>query len=241
MLLSFQKHFGNELDYVYFTDKDEPDLDAVHTICKINNIKLMVGDCKQHYSKYQDYEYTVDFNTKGRWPDAHFWYCEAPSYFNGIYDYAIKCDGDMLCTQKFNLAELEVENEITATNAPDWYDPFDKFCPNAGFQIMNVRNYVKNDVRKLFRFMSDNKDNYKKMNSDTPILNYLVGRGILNVHFISAEYNYLLFDIDEVKQLTLQDTETVKIIHFVDTKPHNLNEIMKGSVKEHFAQIYKGY
>lgn len=238
MLKSFQKHFGDELDYVYFTDKDEPNLDLVLVKCKANGIKLMLGECKQHYHKYNDFQSVLEYQQAPRWPDAHFWYCEAPSYFYGTYDYAIKCDGDILCAQKFDLTELEVQNEITAARAPEWYDPYDKFCPNAGFQIMNVSTYANNNVRQLFRDMSDNKDNYRKMNSDTPMLDYLVGKGILNVHFISAEYNYLLFDIDQVKHLKLEDVENVKLIHFVDSKPHNLREEMKGSIKEYFSKIY---
>lgn len=237
MLKSFQKHFGNDLAYVYFTDVDEPRLDEVHAVCLANGIQLVTGECKVHYEAYKDYQY-IQGNSKPRWPDAHYWYCEAPTYFRGIFDHAIKCDGDMLCLQRFDLESLEVENEITAANAPEWYDPYDKFCPNAGFQIMNVTNYVANEVRQLFREGARRSEDYFRFNSDTPVLNWLVGNKTLDVHFVSADYNYLLFDIPQVNELTEADISTVKIAHFVDTKPHNLNPDMTGSVKEKLAQMY---
>ena len=240
MLKSFQKHFGDALDYVYFTDENEPRLDEVEKLCDENGIRLMTGQCKIHYEEYKDHQY-INNNSKPRWPDAHYWYCEGPTYFQGIYDYAIKCDGDMLCVQRFDLEPLQVENEITAADSPHWYDPYDKFCANAGFQIMNVNNYATNQVRMLFREGARQSINYRKFNSDTPVLNWLVGHKTLNVHFIPAEYNYLLFDIEQVNNLTDEDIKDVKIAHFVDSKPHNLNPQMAGSVKEKLAQIYLGY
>lgn len=238
MLKSFQRHFGEKLDYVYFTDKDEHSLDEVRAICEANNIKLVLGDCKQHYSNYRDYEFTVP-----RWPDAHYWYCEASDYFKGTYDYAIKCDGDMMCINEFDLTALETEYEITAAKEPSWYIPYDKFCPNAGFQIINVQNYSNNNIKQLFRELSDNsrQGTGKRFNGDTPVLDFLVGMNILNVHFLSAQYNYLLFDVPEVVQLTLNDVADVYIVHFVASKPHNLNREMIGSVKDYFANIYREY
>lgn len=237
MLKSFQKHFGESLDYVYFTDENEPDLDKVRNLCEINGIRLITGECKVHYKGYQDHQY-VYRNLKPRWPDAHYWYCEAPTYFHGTYDHAIKCDGDMLCMQRFDLEPLKVENEITVALAPHWYDPFDKFCPNAGFQIMNVERYVVNKVKMLFREGARLSINYMMYNSDTPVLNWLVANNVLKVHFLSAEYNYLLFDMQQVRELTDADIADIKIAHFVDSKPHNLNPDMRGSVKEKLANIY---
>lgn len=241
MLKSFQKHFGNDVDYVYFIDRDEPHLNQIRTVCQEHNIKLFVGDCKQHYANYNDYEYVNERGLPARWPDAHYWYCEAPDYFYGIYDYAIKCDGDMMCTNRFDLTSLEVENEITIAEAPSWYNSYDKFCSNAGFQILNIKNYTKNNIKEHFRRMSNNINNYKNFNGDTPVLNYLVGTKTLNVNVLSADYNYLLFDMYEVKNLILEDFNDVKIVHFVETKPHNLNEMMAGTIKEHFANIYRAY
>jgi len=241
MLKSFRKHFGNEIDYVYFTDKDEANIRSVQDICDAHDIKLVVGECKRHYDKYNDYEYVGERGLPPRWPDAHYWYCEAPDYFNGTYEFAIKCDGDMMCVQKFDLSSLESDNEITAAHAPDWYNSYDRHCANAGFQVINISAYVKNDIKSHFRQFSNNINTYKKFNGDTPVLNHLVGSNTLNVRFVSAEYNYLLFDIDEVKNLSMDNMNDVKIVHFVETKPHNLNEWMYNTVKEHFANIYRAY
>jgi hypothetical protein len=30
-----------------------------------------------------------------------YWYCDGPEYLKSNYDYAIKCDGDMLCNSHF--------------------------------------------------------------------------------------------------------------------------------------------
>lgn len=61
MLKSFQHYFREELDYIYFTDCNEENLDQVKEICLKNNIKLYLGDCKPHYNQYKDIEY----NDKG--------------------------------------------------------------------------------------------------------------------------------------------------------------------------------
>lgn len=237
MLNSFRAHFGNTVDYVYFTDKNESRLEEVKQVCEENNIKLVVGDCKRHHDGYRDIQY-VDSDRPGRWPDAHYWYCEAPAYFKGTYDYAIKCDGDMLCINSFDLTELEVDNAVTITRAPDWYTPYDKFCPNAGMQILNIQTYVEQDVRQLFR---DGSRMPHLFNGDTPLLDSIVRSNLLNVHVLSADYNYLLFDLAHVHQLTENDFSTVKIIHFVSSKPYNLDKTMIGSIKEKYAKLYLEY
>jgi hypothetical protein len=234
MLMSFKHHFGEELDYVYFTDENEERLDEVRSACDAYGIKLVLGECKQHYEAYRDLQYI----NAPRWPDAHYWYAEAPTYLCEQYDYAIKCDGDMMCYNKFDLKSLEVENEITAAREPSWYVPYDKYCPNAGFQILNLKNYVRRNVKDLFRQGSKLPDSF---NSDTPLLNWLVKQQILNVHFISAEFNYLLFDVPQVNQLSMDNIKDVKIFHFVDSKPHALNPTMKAGIKQTLSEVYLRY
>jgi hypothetical protein len=237
MLKSFQSHFGEELDYVYFTDCNEKNLDQVKEICLKNNIKLYLGDCKPHYNQYKDIEYN-DKGIKERWPDAHYWYCEAPLYLYEEYDYAIKCDGDMLCNNKFDLKELESEFVISIANAPSWHDPFDKHSPNAGFQILNLKEYVHKDISFFFKQTSALP---KQFNSDTPALDYLVGNNYVQVKKLSEYYNYLLFDMEEVQNLPLEEIDKINIAHFVDTKPHNLNPKMNNSIKHVLAEKYLKY
>lgn len=237
MLKSFQHYFKDKLDYIYFTDKDEPNLNQVENICKENGIKLVTGNCRQYYSSYNDYEYKQS-GLKERWPDAHYWYCEAPLHLYEEYDFAIKCDGDMMCLKEFDLKTLESEKEITIAEAPKWYDPFDKYSPNAGFQIMNIKKYVQNQIYDYFRIASTRWDVF---NSDTPALDFFVGTSQIIVDRLPADYNYLLFDIDEVKQLTMEDLLTVNIVHFVSSKPYNLNTQMKESIKDTLSKIYLKY
>jgi hypothetical protein len=234
MLKSFQKHFGSELDYVYFTDINENRIDEVEQLCIDNNIKLVKGDCKKNYNQYTDIQFTQK-GEKGRWPDAMYWYCDGPEYLKSNYDYAIKCDGDMLCNSHFELSELESDLAISIAEAPNWYDPFDKHSPNAGFQIINISEYVEQNISSLFKQASKQ---ITRFNSDTPALDYFVGSNQIIVSYLSSDYNYLLFDVDEVNSLKLEDVSTVKIFHFVDSKPHSLNEKMKGSIKEYFSKIY---
>jgi hypothetical protein len=237
MLKSFKSYFSDELDYIYFMDENEPDIDKVYEICQTHGIKLVLGDCKEHYSHYRDVEYR-SVGMKDRWPDAVYWYCEAPRKLEA-YDYLIKCDGDMMCNKHFSLNELEFSTAITIAESPSWYIPYDVHSPNAGFQIINVKEYVKNNVQNYFRELSKNVTLF---NSDTPVLDYLVGSKTLEVTKISSSYNYLLFDIHQVKQLNWEtEKEYVKIVHFVSSKPHNLDSNMKNSVKEKFAKIYESY
>jgi hypothetical protein len=234
MLKSFRNHFGNELDYVYFTDKNEERLDEVEKLCIDNDIKLITGDCKKNYKDYTDIQFTQSGGI-GRWPDAMYWYCDAPGYLKNLYEFAIKCDGDMLCNSHFELSELESDLAISIAEAPNWYDPFDKHSPNAGFQIINIPEYVEQNISSLFKQASKQ---ITRFNSDTPALDYFVGSNQIIVSYLSSDYNYLLFDVDEVNSLKLEDISTVKIFHFVDSKPHSLNEKMKGSIKEYFSKIY---
>jgi hypothetical protein len=232
MLKSFQKQFGDEIDYVYFTDKDEPNLDMVQTICNDNNIILITGECREFYKEYKDIQY-INEGKKQRWPEAHYWYCEAPKYLN--YDFAIKCDGDMLCVSKFDLDSLESDMALTIAESPEWYDPFDKYCPNAGFQILNISEYKVQNINLLLRTASTQ---INKFNGDTPALNYLIGSNEIVVSYIGSEYNYLLFDIDIVNELELNNISNIHIVHFVDSKPYNLNQKMENSIKHHFSKIY---
>ncbi len=234
MLKSFQKHFGNELDYVYFTDSNEDRIDEVERLCADSGIKLVKGDCKKNYNQYRDVQY-VDNGKEGRWPDAMYWYCDAPEYLKSNYDYAIKCDGDMLCNSHFDLSELESDLPITIADAPNWYDPFDKYSANAGFQILNIHQYLDENISHLFREASKQ---INRFNSDTPALDYFVGSNKIIVSYVSEDYNYLLFDVDEVNRLKLEDVSDVKIFHFVDSKPHSLNQNMIGSIKEYYSKIY---
>ena len=232
MLKSFQKHFENELDYVYFTDKDEPNLDKVEAICNEHGIKLITGDCRDYYKDYKDIQY-VQRGEKGRWPEAHYWYCEAPKYFD--YDFAIKCDGDMLCNSKFDLSMLESDMALSIAESPNWYNPFDKYCPNAGFQILNISEYINQNINLLLR---DTSKDIMRFNGDTPALDYLVGSNKIIVSYVGSEYNYLLFDMDDVANLRLDEVSDIKIFHFVDSKPHSLNPKMIDTVKEYFSKIY---
>lgn len=234
MLKSFQRIFNDELDYVYFTDKHEQRLDEVEKICNDNGIKLIKGDCKVNYNQYCDIEYRI-LNRKERWPDAMYWYCDAPDYLKDSYKYAIKCDGDMLCNSHFDLSKLETEFSILIADAPSWYDSFDKYSANAGFQIINIKKYTDLNINLLFRNASKN---ITVFNSDTPALDYFVGSNQISVNYVSSDYNYLLFDLEAVTKLKLEELSTVKIFHFVDTKPHNLNPKMINSVKEYFSKIY---
>ena len=234
MLKSFQKYFKEELDYVYFTDINEERIDEVQKLCDDNNIKLVKGDCKKNYNQYSDVQY-IESGQKGRWPDAMYWYCDAPEYLKESYDYAIKCDGDMMCNSHFALLELESDLAISIAEAPNWYDPFDKYSANAGFQIINTHQYVNEKISSLFREASKQT---RRFNSDTPALDYFVGSNQIFVTYLSSDYNYLLFDLDAVNELKLEDVSTVKIFHFVDSKPHNLNPKMSGSIKEYFSKIY---
>ena len=234
MLKSFQKYFKNQLDYVYFTDINENRIDEVEKICNENGIKLIKGDCKKNYNQYVDIEF-INKGKKGRWPDAMYWYCDAPEYLREYYDYAIKCDGDMMCNSFFNLSELESNLPISIAKAPNWYDPFDKYSPNAGFQIINIHEYVNKNINSFFREASKHIEIF---NSDTPALDYFVGSNQIQVTYLSSDYNYLLFDVNEVNQLELKEVSTVKIFHFVGSKPHNLDPKMKGSIKDYFSKIY---
>jgi hypothetical protein len=78
----------------------------------------------------------------------------------------------------------------------------------------------------------------KRFNSDTPALEYFVGSTHIIVSYLSSDYNYLLFDVNSVNNLKLEDVSNVKIFHFVDSKPHSLNSNMIGSIKEYFSKIY---
>jgi len=234
MLKSFQHHFKDEIDYVYFTDKDEENLDKVKKVCEENNIKLVLGECKEYHTQYKDIEST-NKGVNERWPDAHYWYCEAPISLIEDYNFAIKCDGDMLCNQKFDLSELENEFAMTIAEAPSWYDPFDKHSPNAGFQIHNLKEYLDKKIHHLLRQTSAQPQHF---NSDTPALDYLVGNGYIQVKKLTGYYNYLLFDIEGVKQLPLEEINNINIAHFVDSKPHNLSKNMIGSIKEVLAKEY---
>lgn len=234
MLKSFQNYFGNEIDYVYFTDINEDRLDEVESLCNTNGIKLIKGNCKINYNQYSDLQYTTK-GEKGRWPDAMYWYCDAPQYLESLYDFAIKCDGDMLCNSKFDLSELESGLPISIAEAPNWYEPFDKYSANAGFQILNISEYLNQKIYLLFRNASTQPIRF---NSDTPALDHFVGSNQIIVSYLSSDYNYLLFDVDSVNNLKLEDVSTVKIFHFVDSKPHSLEPNMKGSIKEYFSKIY---
>jgi len=234
MFKSFQNYFGDKLDYIYFTDENEKDLDQVEKICLNNNIKLQLGNCKSQYNQYKDIEY-ANKGVKERWPDAHYWYCEAPLYLYENYDYAIKCDGDMLCNNEFNLEELESEFVISIAVAPSWYDPFDKHSPNAGFQIMNLKQYVHQNISYFFKQTSALPQHF---NSDTPALDYLIGNNYIQAKKLSEYYNYLLFDIEEVKNLPLEEINKINIAHFVSSKPHNLQPDMENSIKHVLAKKY---
>ena len=234
MLKSFQNHFGNELDYAYFTDINEERIDEVEKVCKDNGIKLVKGDCKKNYSNYADLEY-IQRGQKARWPDAMYWYCDAPEYLTNSYEFAIKCDGDMLCNSKFDLNELESDLPISIADAPVWHDPFDKYSANAGFQIINISEYLNEEISLLFR---DASNQITRFNSDTPALDYFVGSNKIIVNYLSSDYNYLLFDVDDVMNLKLDEVLDVKIFHFVDSKPHNLNPKMIHTIKEYFSKIY---
>ena len=164
-----------------------------------------------------------------------YWYCDGPEYLKSNYDYAIKCDGDILCNSHFDLLELESDLAISIAEAPEWYEPFDKHSPNAGFQIINISEYLDQNISSLFREASKQ---IKRFNSDTPALDYFVGSNTIIVTYLSSDYNYLLFDVDAVNNLKLENVSNVKIFHFVDSKPHDLNEKMKGSIKEYFSKIY---
>lgn len=234
MLKSFKKHFKEELDCVYFTDINEERIDEIQKLCDKNDIKLVIGDCKKNYNEYKDIQYT-EKGKEGRWPDAMYWYCDAPEYLKESYDYAIKCDGDMMCNCYFDLSELESDLPISIADAPEWYEPFDKYSANAGFQIINLNQYTEEKINYLFREASKQ---IKKFNSDTPALDYFVSSNQIFVNYLSSEYNYLLFDVDEVANLKLEDVSNVKIFHFVGSKPHDLNPKMNGSIKEYFSKIY---
>ena len=187
---------------------------------------------KEYYNEYNDIEY-IQQGKKERWPDAMYWYCEAPKYLD--YEFAIKCDGDMLCNCKFELSILESQTSISIAKSPEWYDAFDKYSANAGFQIINIYEYLKQDISSLFRDASHQK---YRFNSDTPALDYFVGSRKIDVSYLSSEYNYLLFDIDTVNNLKLSDVSDVKIFHFVDSKPNNLDIKMINSIKQYFSNIY---
>lgn len=234
MLLSFKKHFGTEMDYVYFTDVDEPNLEAVKNVCERNGIRLIFGSCKKHYEKFCDIEY-ISINRKPRWPDAHYWYCEAPKYLHTEYDYAIKCDGDMFCAKHFDLESLEAECAITIAKEPSWFTPTEKYCPNAGFQILNLHQYIFDSTFHHFRKGSQQPDTFK---GDTPLLNFLILNNIIKVNYVGSEYNYTLYDMPQARELSLSDVENVNIFHFTETKPHNLHPSMKGTVKDYFGQQY---
>ncbi len=234
MLKSFQRHFGDELDYVYFTDINESRIDEIEKVCVNNGIKLVKGNCKVNYDQYSDIQYTQT-GLNGRWPDAMYWYCDAPEYLEGLYDFAIKCDGDMLCNTKFDLTELESHLPISIAEAPDWYIPFDKHSPNAGFQILNLKEYEDSKINLLFREAAKQTATF---NSDTPALDYFIGSNQIWAKRLSSEYNYLLFDVDEVNNLKLEEVSNVKIFHFVGSKPYNLDPKMEGSIKEYFSKIY---
>lgn len=236
MFRSFQRHFGNTVDYVYLTDQNEPRLDEVSLHCGANNIELVLGDFARHYDTYTDIKY-IELGWPPRWPSAMYWSYEAPLHFHGIYERGIKCDGDILCVRPFDLDHPELESDcpIISTRSPDWYSPADRFFPNAGVQIINMDVYVAQRVNEKFRVVSTDSHTF---NSDQPALDYFVRTGLLQVIFISANYNYTLYDIPEVQRLQLEDVADVNIVHFVGSKPHNLHPSMVGSIKEHFANIY---
>jgi hypothetical protein len=144
----------------------------------------------------------------------------------------------MLCNNEFDLQELESDFAISISKAPSWYNPFDKHSPNAGFQILNLKQYVAQDISYFFKQTSALPHHF---NSDTPALDYLVGNNYIQVKKLSEYYNYLLFDIEEVKQLPLEEINKINIAHFVDSKPHNLNPNMIDSIKHVLAKKYLTY
>ena len=78
-------------------------------------------------------------------------------------------------------------------------------------------------------------------NSDTPALDYLVGNGYIQVKRLTEYYNYLLFDMDEVKNLPLEEINKINIAHFVSSKPHDLQPDMENSIKHVLAKEYLKY
>jgi hypothetical protein len=124
---------------------------------------------------------------------------------------------------------------LTIAESPQWYDPFDKYCPNAGFQILNISEYLNENINLLLRNTSTQ---IMQFNGDTPALNHLIGSNQIIVSYIGSEYNYLLFDTSDVLNLKLDNVSNVHIFHFVDSKPYNLNQKMENSIKNHFSKIY---
>lgn len=245
MLKSFQLHFKDEVDYIYFTDKDEENLDEAKSLCDKNGIKLILGNCKEFYNHYKDIEF-IQRGFVERWPDAMYWYVEAPEHLVNDYDFLIKCDGDMFCNKNFNLNILETQNAVSIAEAPSWYSPADIYSPNAGFQILNTKQYRDLNIKDFFRKFSKRVDIF---NSDTPLLDFLVGQGLVTVTRLPSDYNYLLFDLPQVKELKYHEIyEDIKIVHFVGSKPHQfikkndgmyIDEIgMEFTVKDIFSKRY---
>lgn len=196
MLRSFKHFFKEQADYVYFTDTEEHLLQDVEKKCVFDNVRLVTGECKKYYEHYCD-KYYREQGLKERWPAAVFWYCEAPFYLKE-YDFLLKCDGDMLCNKYFSLEELETDNAVTIAEAPDWYIPYDKFSPNNGFQVINVKEYLNQKINEFFRRFSKKLEFF---NSDQPILDYLIGTGMVQASRVSSDFNYLLFDVHDATLL----------------------------------------
>ena len=103
---------------------------------------------------------------------------------------------------------------------------------------MNLREYVRKDISFFFKQTSALP---KQFNSDTPALDYLVGNNYVQVKKLSEYYNYLLFDVEKVQELPLEEINNINIAHFVDSKPHNLNPKMNNSIKHVLAKKYLDY
>lgn len=159
--LSSVRKFNNNIDCFIFTEKEFVDRTQSNILDRENIAVVDISDV--NFENYID-----NFSDMDRWPRHVFYNYVAPAYFHGKYDYAIKLDYDILCCDKYIFEDIVPEKEDVVTIAfnarldnlikPEQVDliGYDKkelnrfTAVNTGFFVIDVEEYVKRNVYKIF-------------------------------------------------------------------------------------------
>ena len=231
MLKSFRAHFGNELDYI-----------------------LVVGDTltKEACDLIPDWIQVREQNLKGvfsayvskerLWPQSVNWYVCAPIVLLDC-DFAINCDGDMSCHQKFNISDVIPTNEdvtVARFNHMDARRKRKKPCyANAGFQVMNVRRWCKKEIWSHYKHHQ--AEGWYK--SEQSCLNHCIQKNLIDVKYVPKWYNYLLPDSKKISWPRRTHVGRIFIAHFTGTKPHIPHHKYRteGGIKDVLAKEFMSY
>ena len=232
MLKSFRAHFGDELDYILVIGEE-----------MTKGISDLIPDWIQVRRQNLRDTFSAYESRTSQWPQSCNWCTHAPKILSD-YDFAIYCDGDILCHQKFNISDVIPTNEdVTVAH----YTPMGSKrkgwqklpYANSGFQIINVKRWCNKRIWREYQKLQT-KGWY---NGDQDGLNHLIRCGMLKAKFVSKWYNFRLPDTNKSNNEKEYSLNHIFIAHFIFSKPHNLNSKFRNSrgIKRVLAKEFLTY